>query len=130
MVAEGAKLGRKATVSKIVKGSPEPIRLGGIGEILARELEHATGIETRSVVLGHVVRGGTPTASDRSFATVLGVSAVNLAVAGGHGRMMVYAKNQYASVPLQQVAGRVRLVPVRHPLIMAAREIGVSFGDE
>ena len=129
VVAEGARPNNKASVRQIVKGSPEPVRLGGVGEVLAKELERLSGVESRSVVLGHVVRGGTPSASDRIFATALGVQAVRLLMAGGGGCMVTHVGGGYSSVPLAEVAGKVRLVPREHPLILTARAMGVEFGD-
>jgi 6-phosphofructokinase 1 len=130
VVAEGARPGGKAQVRQIVKGSPEPVRLGGVGDLLAKDLERLSGVEARAVVLGHIVRGGTPSASDRIFATALGVAAVDLLVAGGHGRMVTHQAGGYSSVPLSTVAGKVRLVPKGHPLLVTARAMGVSFGDK
>jgi 6-phosphofructokinase 1 len=130
VVAEGAKPGGKAQVRQIVKGSPEPVRLGGVGDVLAKEIERISGVESRAVVLGHIVRGGTPSASDRVFATALGVAAVDLYLKGGHGRMVTHQEGgSYGSVPLSTVAGKVRLVPAKHPLILTARAMGVSLGD-
>jgi 6-phosphofructokinase 1 len=130
VVAEGARPGGKAEVRQIVKGSPEPVRLGGVGDVLAKDLERLSGVESRSVVLGHVVRGGTPSPSDRIFATALGVAAVDLLTAGAHGRMVTHVHGDYASVPLSTVAGKVRTVPPKHPLIRTARAMGVSFGGD
>ncbi len=129
VVAEGARPLGHRQVKQVVKGSPEPVRLGGVGESLAKALEAASGVETRSVVLGHVVRGGRPTAFDRNLATELGVAAVELALAGGFGRMVAIQRNALTSVPLKRVAGRCRPVPPKHGLVRAARLMGVSFGD-
>jgi 6-phosphofructokinase 1 len=130
VVAEGARPGGRAQVRQVVKGSPEPIRLGGVGEVLAKDVERLSGVESRSVVLGHVVRGGTPTAADRIFASALGVEAVKLLLAGGHGRMVARIGSDYGSVPLATVAGKVRTVPPKHPLVLTARAVGTSFGDD
>ena len=73
--------------------------------------------------------GGTPSASDRAFATQLGVAAVDFLVAGGAGRMVCHKDNAFSSVALAEVAGKVRRVPPHHPLVESARAIGVSFGD-
>jgi 6-phosphofructokinase 1 len=129
VVAEGAQPGGKAQVRQIVKGSPEPVRLGGVGEVLAKDIERLSGVESRSVVLGHVVRGGTPSASDRIFATSLGVEAVDLLLEGGHGRMVTFSGGVFSSVPLAKVAGKVRVIPAGHPLLRTARALGISLGE-
>ncbi|MCX6561401.1 MAG: ATP-dependent 6-phosphofructokinase [Candidatus Aminicenantes bacterium] len=131
VVAEGARpLGGQVVVRKIVAGSAEPIRLGGIGFVLADELEKAARTETRAVVLGHVQRGGTPTAADRVLATRLGDQAVRLVAAGEFGRMVAVRGGAMTSVPLSVPGRGPRLVSLDHPLIAAARTIGTSFGDE
>jgi 6-phosphofructokinase 1 len=77
VVAEGSKpVGGDITVARMVKGSFEPIRLGGVGEKLVREIEDKTGIESRCTVLGYLQRGGSPTAFDRVLSTRYGVAAV------------------------------------------------------
>ena len=95
VVAEGARAkGRKAMVKKRILGSPDPIRLGGIGNWLTERIEGKTGIESRVSVLGHLQRGGTPTAFDRNFATRLGVVAVRMAAQKKYGRMVALKGNQ------------------------------------
>ena len=80
-------------------------RLGGIGSALAKELEGMTGYEARTVVLGHIQRGGTPTARDRVLATRYGAKAYELAKAGEFGRMAALQGNAVGSVPLSEVRG-------------------------
>ncbi len=87
-----------------------------------------TGIETRSVVLGHVVRGGTPTSFDRILATRFGVKAMEMVLLGKFGQMAALVKGEMSSVPLSKVGGKVRTVPLNHELVLAAKKIGVSFG--
>ncbi len=130
IASEGAMpRGGKAVVRSVVARSADPVRLGGIGFVLAAQLEKAAGAETRAVVLGHVQRGGTPTAADRILATRLGEAAVRLAAEGRFGRMVAVHGGELTSVPLDVPAGGPKLVPVDHPLIAAARSIGISFGD-
>jgi len=86
------------------------LRLGGIGALLARRLEDATGIETRVTVLGHVQRGGTPVASDRILASRYGVHAVDLVESGRFGRMTAWQQGRMTDVPLAEAAGGARLV--------------------
>ncbi|MFZ2053616.1 MAG: ATP-dependent 6-phosphofructokinase [Candidatus Aminicenantales bacterium] len=129
VVAEGAKpKGGDVVIKKIVKKSADPVRLGGIGFVLQDALERTTAIESRTVVLGHLQRGGSPTASDRILATQLGAKAVDLITQGDFGRMVAVQGGEIASVPLQVASGGPRTVPLDHPLIAAARSIGTSFG--
>ena len=129
-VAEGARpKGGQMVVKRRVKASPDPIRLGGIGKVLAIDVEAETAIESRVTVLGYLQRGGTPSAFDRVFATQLGHHAARLLVARRFGRMVAYKAGRITDVSLATVAGKTRKVPVRHPLIAAARTVGTSFGD-
>ena len=83
-------------------------RLGGIGELLAKEIEKRTGIETRAVVLGHIVRGGAPSAYDRILATRLGVAAVQAVMDGAFGVMVCLRNNALARVPLTEILGKMK----------------------
>jgi 6-phosphofructokinase 1 len=86
-------------------------RLGGIGRVVADEVSSRTGFETRVTVLGHVQRGGTPTARDRFLATRLGLKAVELAGVGRWGRMAAVRGNEIVDVPLEEVLSTRRAVP-------------------
>jgi 6-phosphofructokinase 1 len=131
VVAEGAKpKDGDVVVKKIVERSADPVRLGGVGFILCEQIERITGTEARAVVLGHLQRGGSPTASDRILATQLGAMAVELVVRREFGRMAAVEKGLITSVPLETASGGPRRVPLDHPLINAARAVGTSFGDE
>ncbi len=128
-VSEGARpAGGKQVVSRIDPTSPDPIRLGGVGQKVAGEIETATGIETRAVTLGHVQRGGTPVPADRVLATEFGHKAIELLEAGERGRLVVMKGRTVTHIPLEEAEGKQRLVPVDHPLIRAARNIGTCFG--
>jgi 6-phosphofructokinase 1 len=110
VVAEGAKLSfddgeREQVVASEKVDEYGYARLGGIGPLLAEELERLTGYETRAVVLGHVQRGGTPTAHDRVLATRYGAKAYEMAKAGEFGRMAALRGDKIASVPLSEVVG-------------------------
>jgi 6-phosphofructokinase 1 len=130
VVAEGAKpVGGEMVVKKLVEGSFEPIRLGGIGVKLADEIEELTGIESRAIVLGHIQRGGSPTAFDRILATRFGDKAVHLMLNGENGVMVSLKGGTLTSVPLEKAVGKLKLVPLDSPLIASARSLGVSFGD-
>lgn len=97
--------------------------------ILARQLEEMTGLESRPTILGHLQRGGTPSAADRLLATRLGTACADMINEGVSG-VMVAARGEGAeAVPLEEVAGNKKLVPVDHPWIDSARRVGVSLGD-
>jgi len=129
-VSEGAKpVGGDVVVNKVVYDSPDPIRLGGISQVLAEQIAERTHLETRAIILGHIQRGGAPCPYDRVLATMFGHAAVELAVRGEWNRMVAMQKGQLTSVPIDEVANRQRLVPLDHPLIDAARAVGTCFGD-
>ncbi len=130
VVAEGAypKSG-KMVVKRIVKTSPDKIRLGGIGNKIARETEHCTGLESRVTVLGHLVRGGTPTAFDRILASRFGSEAVHLAMSRKFNRMVSLRGDNVSSVSLEEAVGKLRTVPLNSPLIRLAKSLGISLGD-
>jgi 6-phosphofructokinase 1 len=130
IVAEGARpAGGNMVVKKIVEGSFEPIRLGGIGAKVSEEIEGLTGIESRVIVLGHIQRGGSPTAFDRILATRFGNKAVHLMVKGENGLMVSLKGDKLTSVPLADAVGSLKLVPLDSPLLASARSLGVFFGD-
>lgn len=130
VVAEGARpRGGDVTVQRVIRGSPEPVRLGGIGFALGNDLEKHSGLETRTVVLGHLQRSGVPTAFDRVLATRLGCKAVDMIVNKKFGYMAGVSGLSLQEVPLKEVAQGQRNVPVDAPLIQAARSVGTCFGD-
>jgi 6-phosphofructokinase 1 len=96
---------------------------------LTRNLEKLTAQETRLTILGHLQRGGTPSAADRVFATWLGTECAGLLEARQYGVMLALQGTALKQVPLAEVAGTIRQVPLDHPLIGAARLVGTSFGD-
>ncbi|HEU4395809.1 MAG TPA: ATP-dependent 6-phosphofructokinase [Planctomycetota bacterium] len=128
VVAEGARpRGGGYTVLSKEAGREE--RLGGVGEVVARELERLTGHEARHVVLGHLLRGGGPTTFDRLLALRFGAAAVR-ALAGGHDDVMVALDPPAVRlVPLARVAGRMKTVPLDSDTVATARELGIAFGD-
>ena len=130
VVAEGAKPKEgEMVVQRVIEDSTDPLRLGGIGYRVGNEIEKATGLETRVTVLGHVQRGGSPSAFDRILATRFGVRAVELAMEGKFGRMVCLRGTEIRDCPLDTVGGRQRNVSPRGDLVRTARSIGVSFGD-
>jgi 6-phosphofructokinase 1 len=116
-------------VQKRVEDSFDPIRLGGIGNLVAQEVEAATGKETRVTVLGHLQRGGSPTAFDRILATRYGTGAVNLVAEGKFGRMVCLKGQNIESVPLETALGEMHTVPVDGELVRVARQLGICLGD-
>ena len=129
-VAEGARpAGGEMVVQRRVEGSPDPIRLGGIGRLVAGSVEQKTGIEARATTLGYIQRGGTPCPFDRVFATSLGYTAARLVAEGRWGRMASWQKGQLADVAIKDVAGGCRKVDPDNALLAVARAVGTSFGE-
>lgn len=128
-IAEGARLkGGALSVERTLEDSPDPIRLGGIGRVLQMELESRIKSEVRTTILGHVQRGGTPTPYDRILATTFGSYAASLVSQGTYGRMVALQAGRMTSVPLAEVADKVRKVPLDSPTVLAALAVGTSFG--
>jgi 6-phosphofructokinase 1 len=129
VVAEGARPvdGQVSLIEAAQAGSVE--RLGGAGVKCANALETLTGKETRYVVLGHLQRGGAPTAFDRTLATRFGGKAVELLRAGQFGKMVANHPPDIVPVPLGEIVGRTKTVPLDYDLLVTARALGVSFGD-
>jgi 6-phosphofructokinase 1 len=118
VVAEGAELSFASGERRLIRASEEVDtygypRLGGIGTALAAEIEQRTGYETRVTTLGHIQRGGTPTATDRMLATRYGVHAADLVMAGQTGRMVALHGTEMTSVPLEEVEG-IKTVDLRY----------------
>lgn len=130
VVAEGAKsLDGDVVVSKTVADSPDPVRLGGVGNKIAEELESITGIETRVTVLGHLQRGGRPVPYDRILSTRYGVAAVELVNQENYGVMVSLQGGSIVPVPLEEAVGRLKTVPPDGELVNLAKSLGVGFGD-
>ena len=104
-------------------------RLGGIGQIVGEYIEKQ-GFETRVTVLGHLQRGGSPTAFDRWLATRFGAAAVRLAVRGGFDRMVALCAGQIGDVTLMEALAVPRRVDLKEDAVITARGMGISFGDE
>ncbi len=96
---------------------------------LSRRLEEMTGLEARVTILGHVQRGGTPSAQDRLLATRLGTAAADFAAKGTTGIMVATVNGEAVPVPLEDVAGKRAVVPGDHPWIQTARNLGIGLGD-
>jgi phosphofructokinase-like protein len=128
MVAEGAKPrgGKRSVIGKEL-GRAE--RLGGIAERLAGEIQTVTRRETRHVVLGHLLRGGSPTTFDRLISLRFGAAAVRALAEGRSGVMVALDPPKVRYVPLEQATNRMKVVPLDCDTILTARELGISFGD-
>jgi phosphofructokinase-like protein len=129
VVAEGAKtVGGKLTLRSAA--SPGVVeRLGGVGAQVATALQEMTGKESRHVVLGHLQRGGSPTPFDKVLATRFGAKAVELVRRGVFGRMVANNPPDIVHIPLSDVVGRCKTVPLDYDLLSTARSLGVSLGD-
>jgi 6-phosphofructokinase len=120
VIAEGAKAkGGDIVIQRIVKESSDPIRLGGVGFLLGKQIER----------MGHVLRGGSPTSFDRILATGLGAQAVDMIEDSEFGSMVGVKGNSYVTVPLREVSKGPKLVPLNHPIIKTARSLETCFGD-
>ncbi|HYC85885.1 MAG TPA: ATP-dependent 6-phosphofructokinase [Chryseosolibacter sp.] len=130
VVAEGAKpKDGGVTSTKGEKGS-EHVRLGGVAFQLSKQLKDAgCKAEIRETVLGHVQRGGSPTAFDRVLATLFGVKAFELVLAGQFGRMVAFRNNTITSVTLEEATKTYNVVSADSYLVQAAKGLGISFGD-
>jgi len=130
VAAEGAyPKGGKVFVKKVVKTSFDPLRLGGIGEYLAHNIEKTLGIETRVTILGHIQRGGTPTSFDRVLATRLGSAAVRLVAERKFGMMVCLKTPDIKAVPIAEAIGQLRKVDPDCDMVRSAKDTGVFFGD-
>lgn len=104
--------------------------LGGIAERLARQIEAATGYEARSVVLGHLQRGGSPCSSDRLLAQSMGCAAVRYLADGNLSGMVAQVGDDIRLIPLEQVVGGIRGVELTCAAMNTGRDLGICFGDE
>ena len=100
-----------------------------IGYRVAKELENATGLESRTSVLGYLQRGGTPSPYDRVLATQFGVAAADFLARGEFGQLVAMQNNQIVGIPLETCAGKVKNIQLDDPLIATGRSVGICFGD-
>jgi len=128
VVAEGAKP-KGGSVSVISKEVGRAVWLGGVGEKVAEELQALTGRETRLVVLGHLLRGGSPTRFDRLIAQRFGAAAVRAIADGQKGIMVALDPPTAKYVPLEAATRRMKTVPLNSDIMLTARDLGISFGD-
>lgn len=128
VVAEGAELPTGEMVMQERRSEERQVRLGGVGNVVAHEIEKRTGKETRTVVLGHLQRGGAPTTFDRVVATQFGAHAVRLIVERKFGEMVCYQPPVMDSVPIID-AIKLSTVDPACSAVQAARALGICFGD-
>lgn len=130
VVAEGAKqTGGQFTIRETNELSPDPIRLGGVANVLKMQLEQKIEAEIRATTLGHIQRGGSPTAFDRIFATNLGCYAASLVANKHFGTVVVLKNNQLGTTYLKSVANKTRVVTTQSPALTSALSMGICFGN-
>lgn len=129
VVAEGAReRGKDFTTSGEAEKNREA-RLGGVGAVVAAEIQKRTGKETRVCVLGHLQRGGGPTTLDRLLCTQFGASAVRCIAEEKYGCMVAYRPPDTVAVKITEAVGHLRTVPPDGDMVRTAKELGISFGD-
>ena len=127
VVAEGARPAGGQAVYQEQGGADKVARLGGIAEQVATGVSRITGKESRVVVLGHLQRGGTPTAFDRMLASCYGSAAVRAVAQGKFGHMVSWSCNEITTVPLNQCVKTIKTIPANHYLVGVARDLSISF---
>ncbi len=129
VVAEGAKIkGEDVVAARRVSDPNDPLRLGGISTVVGNRIEDLTGIESRYTILGHVQRGGSPTAFDRILATRFGFHAVEAVINGEFGYMVGLKGTDIKTTPIKEAIAEPRRVKRDSDLIKTARSVGTSFG--
>ncbi|MCA2983289.1 ATP-dependent 6-phosphofructokinase [Gemmatimonas sp.] len=129
VVAEGSKPkgGNESIIGASLPGQER--RLGGIAERLGYDIQRVTGKETRSMVLGHLQRGGSPTGYDRLLATRFGAAAVQAVADKKWGHMVALQSPHLVTIPIEEVLRETKRVDPKHDIVQTARMIGISFGD-
>ncbi|HQR42409.1 MAG TPA: 6-phosphofructokinase, partial [Gemmatales bacterium] len=129
IVAEGARPQDGQFVSQGEGQGDREARLGGIGNVIAAELEKRTGKEARVCVLGHLQRGGTPTAFDRALCSIFGTEAVELLARGEFGKMVAFLGSQVAAIDIKEAVSKLKTVNPEGSLMKTARALGICLGD-
>jgi phosphofructokinase-like protein len=130
-VAEGAKpLGGEFVTKGTDVKRTDPVQLGGIGKVVGDDIEKNTGKETRVIVLGHLQRGGSPTPYDRILSTKFGAFAIELASKKVFGKMVALKGSKIGEVKIEEAISKQKLVQPNDQAVIAARAVGISFGDE
>jgi 6-phosphofructokinase 1 len=124
VVAEGAR----PIEGNPLYQDPENDRLGGVGWALARQIEERTGVESRATRLGHLQRGGSPSPVDRVLATSFGAAAARAILQGEWNQMVALKAGRITTVPIEEIAGKIRTVPEHHPLVLTAQSLGICMG--
>lgn len=129
VVAEGARpvAGEAVLIEEAQPGNAA--RYGGVAERVAGQIARETGKETRSLVLGHLQRGGSPIAYDRLIALRFGAAAVRCVAEGSYGTMVALESPGVRAVPLEQAIERTKKVPLDSDVVQTARDLGISLGD-
>ena len=129
VVAEGAfpKGGEESVIGESMPGQAK--RVGGVAEALARQIQERTGKECRSLVLGHLQRGGQPTGYDRLLATRFGGAAVRAIADGKWSEMVALQSPHIVTVPIEDVLREPKVVDPQHDIVLTAKATGISFGD-
>jgi ATP-dependent phosphofructokinase / diphosphate-dependent phosphofructokinase len=131
VVAEGAcPIGGQLVTKENTDGFREHLKLGGIAELVARQIEARTGKEARSIVLGHLQRGGSPVMTDRVLALRLGCAATRFLASSTESGLVAVRGPDIKFVPLDEGTQRIRTVPPDSNVLQTARELGLCFGDE
>jgi 6-phosphofructokinase 1 len=130
-VAEGAKPSGGNIVTRGIDAKrTDPVQLGGIGKVVADNIEKNTGRETRVTVLGHLQRGGSPTPFDRILSTKFGSFAIQMASEKKFGCMVALKGSEVVDVKIEDAIAKQKLVKPNNQAIIAARAVGINFGDE
>jgi 6-phosphofructokinase 1 len=129
VVAEGAREKDADFVTSAAHEANREAHLGGIGAVVASEIQKRSGKETRNCVLGHLQRGGTPTSFDRALCSMFGAAAVELVAAGDFGKMVAFTRQQIGAIPIAEAVGRLKTVPPDGGLARTARALGICLGD-
>ncbi len=129
VAAEGAfpAGGTESVIGESMPGQAK--RVGGVAEALAKQIQHKTGKECRSLVLGHLQRGGMPTGYDRLLATRFGGAAVQAVEDGRWGHMVALQSPNIVTIPIEEALGKEKRVDPHHDVVLTARRLGISFGD-
>ena len=129
VVAEGAfpKGGQESTLGESLPGQSR--RVGGVAEKIARQVQEMTGKESRSLILGHLQRGGQPTGYDRLLATRFGAAAVRAVADEKWGQMVALQSPHIVTIPISEALRETKRVEPNHDIVLTARAIGIGFGD-
>jgi len=134
-VKQRESYGKRFTIMVVAEGVRLPLELkenrraGSVGNLIGNAIATSANKEVRVSVLGHIQRGGTPTAYDRILATRFGVAAVDLIAEGGFGKMVCLRSERIEAVDISRAIGRMKTVDPNGQMVQAAKAIGISFGD-